>query len=138
MPNNDEMTLYLYLVKDDIEACYPPAETIPDGDLQAPVLYTIERRPVGKLFGSAYGPDLYEVYPDGAYPISRPDLPCEVLHQLPADAARLPDDEIRAYWRAWREQRSNSVDQHITDEQEKAHVPKSDHLHYSSSDATTG
>jgi hypothetical protein len=107
MSNGGEITLYLYLVQDNIEACYPPAKTIPDGNRQLPVLYAIKRRPAGKLFGSEYGPDLYQVYPDGSYPIHRPDLPCEVLHRLPADAVRLPDDEIRAYWRAWREKRSN-------------------------------
>jgi hypothetical protein len=110
MSDNDETTLYLYMVKDDIEACYPPAETIPDGDRLVPILYTIKRQPAGKLFGSEYGPDLYEVYPNGSYPISRPDLPCEVLHQLPADAVRLPENEIRAYWHARREQRDSNAD----------------------------
>jgi hypothetical protein len=109
-------TLYLYLVQDDIDACYPPAETIPDSDRLVPILYTIERKPVGKLFGSEYGPDLYEIYSNGSYPISRPDLPCEVLYRLPSDAVRLSDDEIRAYWRAWREKRSNSSIDPITNE----------------------
>ena len=115
MSDNGIITLYLHLVQDDIDACYPPAETISGGDRQVPILYTIVRLPVGKLFGSEYGPDLYEVYPNGSYPISRPELPCEVLYQLPDDAVRLPDDGIQAYWRAWREQRNNSVDR-VTDE----------------------
>jgi len=115
MSDNGSITLYLYLVQDDLDACFPPAETILDGDRQVPILYAIERQPAGKLFGSEYGPDLYEVYPNGSYPISRPDLPCEVLHRLPADAVRLPDDEIRAYWRARRQQRDNNVDP-VTDE----------------------
>lgn len=95
MSDNGIITLYLYLVQDDIDACYPLAETISDGDRQVPNPYTIVRLPVWKLFGSECGPELYEVYPNGSYPISRPELPCEVLYQLPDDAMRLPDDEIR-------------------------------------------
>ena len=110
MSDKDEVTLYLYLVKDDLEACFPPAETILDGDRQIPILYTVTRPPAGKLFGSEYGPDLYEVYPNGIYPISRPDLPCEVLHRLPADAIRLSDAGIRAFWRARREQSADLTD----------------------------
>ena len=110
MSDNGSITLYLYLVQDDLDACFPPAETILDGDRLVPILYTIKRQPAGKLFGSEYGPDLYEVYPNGSYPISRPDLPCEVLHQLPADAVRLPDNEIQTYWRARREQRDSNED----------------------------
>lgn len=105
MSNNGEITPYLYPVQDDIEACYPLAETIPDGNRQVPVLYAINRRPAGKLFGSEGGPNLYEVYPDGSYPISRPDLPCAMLRRRPR-----PPAAARETWLPSRPDRCNPTD----------------------------
>ncbi|MCI0731954.1 MAG: hypothetical protein L0332_35240 [Chloroflexi bacterium] len=60
-----------------------------------PVLYAVTRAPNGR---NIWGAAVYDIYLDGSYPIYWPHLPCEVL-ALPADARRISDEEIRAFWR---------------------------------------